>query len=112
MVNEAKTNIEKYTAARVEYEEKITESSDTIKSIREEMANCDELLQELRPGLKLDTLEERCMYGWLGVWGIGYGVLGMEYGVLGLEYKVLGLEYESRSRSICSLPPQIRSWNG
>lgn len=59
MVNEAKTNIEKYTAARVEYEEKITESSDTIKSIREEMANCDELLQELRPGLKLDTLEER-----------------------------------------------------
>jgi hypothetical protein len=58
-VDEAKRSIEQYTAARAEYEQKIGESSETMKLIREELVTLDAKLHALRPGLKLDTLENR-----------------------------------------------------
>ena len=83
-VNEAKKSIEQYSMARTEYEEKMRESSETIKAIRGELATLDEQLHTLRPGLKLDTLENRCTGEWefgnMGVWGMGvwkYGRMGV-----------------------------------
>ena len=49
------------------------ESSEVIDNIREELATLDKRIRSLRPGLKLEALENRCM----GEWGIGYG--RMEY---------------------------------
>jgi hypothetical protein len=58
-VNDAKRCIMQYKGARTEYEQKIAESSEIIKTIREEMATLDEKLHSLRPRLKRDTLENR-----------------------------------------------------
>ena len=54
-------SIEQYTAARNACEEKIAESTDIIRQIMEELVSLDGRLHTLRPGLKLDTLESRCM---------------------------------------------------
>ena len=92
-VNEAKKSIEQYSMARTEYEEKMRESSETIKAIRGELATLDEQLHTLRPGLKLDTLENRCtgmgVWKYGRIWGIGvwkYGRMGYwvwEFGSMG-----------------------------
>ena len=85
-MDDAKRCIEQYKGARVEYEQKSAESSDIIKTIREEMGTLDEKLHSLRPGLKRDTLENRCMgdwvhgridYGNLSVWENGHGNLSV-----------------------------------
>ena len=75
-MNDAKRCIMQYKGARTEYEQKIAESSEIIKTIREEMATLDEKLHSLRPRLKRDPLENRCMGDWvhgrIDVWEIGY----------------------------------------
>ena len=60
-VNDAKRSIEQYRTAESEYDEKVAESSGKIKQIREELVTLDERLHALRPRLRLDTMENRCM---------------------------------------------------
>ena len=75
-LNEAKRLIEQYTAAKAEYDQKVEESSEIIESVRIELRTLDEALRTLRPGLKLDTLENRCTREWayerMGVWENGH----------------------------------------
>ena len=89
-LNEAKKLIEQYTAAKAEYDQKVEESSEIIESVRKELRTLDEALHTLRPGLKLDTLENRCMGEWVyGEWGMGnrcmeewvYGGMIWDFGV-------------------------------
>ena len=74
-MNDAKRSIEQYTSAKTECEEKITDSSRKIEAIREELGTLDGKQHTLRPSLKLDTLENRCMgewvYGRMGTWENG-----------------------------------------
>ena len=63
-VNDIKRSIDQYTSARAECEDKIADSSEKIKVVREELVTLDEKLHALRPALKLDTLENRCMGKW------------------------------------------------
>ena len=60
-VNDIMRSIEQYTTAKSVCEEKIALSSEVIAQIRDELGSLDKKLHTLRPGLKLDTLENRCM---------------------------------------------------
>lgn len=60
-VDDVRRSIEGYTAAKNTCDEKITQSSEVLQQLREEFAALDKRLHTLRPGLKLDTLEKRCM---------------------------------------------------
>ena len=49
------------------------ESSQLVEEIRAELGSLDERVQALKPGAKLDTLENRCM------WSVGMAVWEWEY---------------------------------
>ena len=55
------SKIEQYKTAEAEYNVKVAESEEKIKVIKEDLVTLDEKLHTLRPGLKLDTIENRCM---------------------------------------------------
>ena len=70
-MTELKRSIEGYTAAKEGHDQKITECSEFIQQIGAELKTLDERLRALRPRMKLDTLDNRCMG--TGVWEWVYG---------------------------------------
>ena len=65
-MTELKRSIEGYTAAKEGHDQKIAECSEFIQQIGAELKTLDERLRALRPRMKLDTLDNRCMG--TGVW--------------------------------------------
>ena len=63
-VEHLKKDIEQHTIAKKSQEEKIEECSKLLKEIRNELSSVDQRISSLASGLKLDTLENRCMWKW------------------------------------------------
>ena len=60
-VEDVRRSIERFTESKNMCDEKVTQSSEILQQLRKELEALDKRLHTLRPGLKLDTLEKRCM---------------------------------------------------
>lgn len=70
-MEDVRRSIERFTESKNTCDKKATECSEILQKLREELAALDKRLHTLRPGLKLDTLEKRCMGMGMDIWEWG-----------------------------------------
>ncbi len=59
-VNELNEQVRKYTAAKETFQEEVAQMKDLLSDVREKLKTVDARLKQLRPTLRLETLEDRC----------------------------------------------------